>query len=309
MLLLIVLLTLVLACSIESATTTAASCSNADVQAAINSMVPGDTVLMPAGTCAWTAKVTAPDISLIGQGPGVTILQDSVPRSGGGQNGTALRVEANAGFCPRVSGFTTEPGGETANHANGLILLTGLSTCTRIDHIHINGTSVGPVIKTNSVYGVADHIIGTDSGFKTFILVAHAALAGQTSGDGAWTLPVNFGSGDFFFIEDSTFTYTGGVTRSTLLDSDSGGRWVVRRSTCHDCGITVHGTESGGRLRGSYVGEIYDNTFDTPNLVLPDSALEFRAGTGVVYNNTITDFKTAIKLTLNRRTDRFTSYW
>ena len=36
----------------------AASCSRADVQAAINSAQDGDTVLVPAGECTWNSEVS-----------------------------------------------------------------------------------------------------------------------------------------------------------------------------------------------------------------------------------------------------------
>ena len=41
-----------------SATVTAASCSDSDVQAAINAAQDADTVAVPKGTCTWTATVS-----------------------------------------------------------------------------------------------------------------------------------------------------------------------------------------------------------------------------------------------------------
>ena len=55
-----------------AATYTAASCSTSDVQAAINSAAGGDTVIIPAGSCAWTSGVTisGKGITVTGQGSG-----------------------------------------------------------------------------------------------------------------------------------------------------------------------------------------------------------------------------------------------
>lgn len=56
----------------KSATRTAASCSQSDVQAAVNSAARGDTVIIPSGSCAWTSGITvaAKAIILKGQGSG-----------------------------------------------------------------------------------------------------------------------------------------------------------------------------------------------------------------------------------------------
>ena len=63
----------------HAATRTAASCTTADVQAAINSAVGGDTVIIPAGSCAWTSGVTisGKGITVTGQGSGRIIAISS----------------------------------------------------------------------------------------------------------------------------------------------------------------------------------------------------------------------------------------
>jgi hypothetical protein len=57
-------------------TITAASCSSANVQSAINSVVDGDTVIVPAGSCMWTSAVSINNkgITLQGAGIGQTII-------------------------------------------------------------------------------------------------------------------------------------------------------------------------------------------------------------------------------------------
>ena len=50
----------------------AASCEQSDVQAAINSASDGDTVVVPAGSCTWSASVSVPNSRKITlQGAGV----------------------------------------------------------------------------------------------------------------------------------------------------------------------------------------------------------------------------------------------
>src|SRR5579872_5829462 len=53
-------------------TISAASCNQADVNAAIASAVAGDRVLVPAGTCAWSGGISISGISLIGAGSSIS---------------------------------------------------------------------------------------------------------------------------------------------------------------------------------------------------------------------------------------------
>src|SRR5512143_3150005 len=61
---------LALASAAAANTFTAASCSSTDIQAAINSAVAGDTVVVPNGTCAWTSGVTINGKGIKVQGAG-----------------------------------------------------------------------------------------------------------------------------------------------------------------------------------------------------------------------------------------------
>ena len=59
----------------QAAVINAAGCSQADVQAAINSASSGDIVAIPAGTCTWTNGITlSKRITLQGNGVGSTII-------------------------------------------------------------------------------------------------------------------------------------------------------------------------------------------------------------------------------------------
>src|SRR5215831_726080 len=56
----------------------AASCNQSDVQAAVNLAASGDRVLVPAGTCNWTNRITIPSVAMTikGAGTGVTTIVD-----------------------------------------------------------------------------------------------------------------------------------------------------------------------------------------------------------------------------------------
>src|ERR1700674_3069643 len=81
----------------HAATITAASCSQTDVQNAINSASSGDAVVVPAGTCSWSTVtiLNTKGITLQGASDGTTI------------NGSAaLLVQSNGSAGTRVTGFT-----------------------------------------------------------------------------------------------------------------------------------------------------------------------------------------------------------
>ena len=72
----IVLAVLALVAVAEARTITATSCSQTDVYTAIKAAVAGDTVTIPAGTCAWTSRVSwnAPaNVTLMGAGTSATV--------------------------------------------------------------------------------------------------------------------------------------------------------------------------------------------------------------------------------------------
>src|SRR6267142_2135540 len=84
----------------EAATITAADCTQAAVQAAINAAVASDVVLIPNGTCAWSGGVAISGITLMGatQG-GVTI------------NGGSISITKHATRVTRFSNFVFRSGG------------------------------------------------------------------------------------------------------------------------------------------------------------------------------------------------------
>src|SRR5262245_61893378 len=54
----------------HAATITAASCTSADVQAAIDQAVEGSTVLVPVGNCSWASSVTIRGKGIVVAGAG-----------------------------------------------------------------------------------------------------------------------------------------------------------------------------------------------------------------------------------------------
>lgn len=83
------------------ATINAASCSQGDVQAAIDSASDGDTVNVPAGSCSWTSSVVIPNskgIEIIGAGMGQTAIILNT--------NTAINIRGSSGTSSRITGFS-----------------------------------------------------------------------------------------------------------------------------------------------------------------------------------------------------------
>src|SRR5437667_9972416 len=83
---------------------------------------------------------------------------------------------------------------------------------------------------------------------------------GKETGHGAWADYPWFGTGKFFFIEDSTLIGNGVTTTSGLsTDGEFGARFVMRYNECTNSHAGFHGTE--GIQRGTRAVERYNNAF------------------------------------------------
>ena len=106
-------------------------------------------------------------------------------------------------------------------------------------------------------------------------------------GDGSWAAPANYGSSQFLFIEDNTFTCTRTTLQGTLTDGYNGARFVVRHNSINNFVIGNHGTESPGRGRSSRAMEIYNNQIDCQDFNRFVSGN--RGGGELFHDNTITN--------------------
>ena len=180
---------------------TAASCSSADVQAAVNVAAAGDRVLVPAGNCTYTSTVNIPNGKNITiQGAGINVTTISAGRE--------AHVFALNGSATRIIGFTFN---------KGQILIGGDATAPvqdwRIDHNRFIGdntdgyTSVmiqcpfAVTPKGTFCRGVVDH-----NNFETGSQVLVMGFAAPSALHAAWSLPTNLGGADTVFVEDNTFS-------------------------------------------------------------------------------------------------------
>ena len=263
-----------------AATTTAASCSQADVQAAITAAASGDTVLVPAGACTWSTPVSISGkrLKLLGAGIGKTSITDSTGRG-------ALSFECSAANFVDVGGFTFIKG---IAYSGGMIQVWGVmgEVAFRIHHSRLfdNGVAGGRGIWVSSGYGLIDHLTidVADTTSSDQMISVSGSPGSSDGGYTPWTWPLTMGSDKAVYVEDCTFTVAN--QNEDVIDAYSGARLVIRNNRFYDTSVGFHGTDSGG-MRSPVSVELYDNTFtnDSPK---SRRAVTNRGGTAVYFNNT-----------------------
>ncbi|HIH10065.1 MAG TPA: hypothetical protein HA254_05360 [Candidatus Diapherotrites archaeon] len=287
-------------------TINAASCSQEDVQSAIESASEGDTIAVPDGSCTWprAVQITKP----------LTIMG-----AGSGPDGTKLIAGTvlNNGFF-YITGFTS---------------LTELVRITGFDFNSVNFTPYTAAIKVqnNGIslkklridhsefhYGYNAIIIAGSNGViehNTFYnpLMGISFTAGtRAQADASWET-MAAGTADALFIEDNEFIYDADYPASYSYSQESigtfnGGKLVVRYNhwdaTNYPNGprltidpIMTHGNADGGcggvgywefsscPRRGQSVVEVYNNTMVGKRI---DWLMIARGSANLIHDNTVT---------------------
>jgi hypothetical protein len=295
----------------------ATTCGQSDVQAAVDASAAsisggyssptsftGDGVYVPAGSCTWSSGLSwsNKNINLIGANPTIT-------ESSGNMLSTTVTGNGAHAASFHVSGFTWNGGSSShlLNVNNSNPNLTAWAGYFRIDNITTSSSSSGNVaIVYGPVWGVMDHLNVTWSGgnfleqsdFLNPECVTNPGTTTVYMGEYSWrTLPIALGSRDAIYIEDSTFTYTGGAFVGAITDSESGGQRMVFRhnSVTGPTFHFAHWTRGGGGsfcYNGEVDGhkyEIYNNTYNGQNSG-SGFPMRFGSGTGVIFNNQVTGY-------------------
>lgn len=271
---------------------TADSCSQLDVQEAIDDASDGDIVLVPAGACTWTTPaLNAPAvtvyqkaITLQGAGIGQTVITDAT--TNGGWNHAMIRVDLLEGQQFRLTGFTfTE-----VNQPSGLAIY-GSSREFRVDHCEFVNHTTDRCVTAITVSGYTYGVIAHCNFFSSRVLVSG-------NGDAAWQRPLSLGTANAVYIEDSTFDTT---PHCNTVDANDGGRYVFRHNVITDAHIEAHsGCPCGCRATFSY--EVYENTIVAATRMYY-AFFGMRGGTGVIFNNTITGSSTNPHISPDIRVD------
>lgn len=284
--------------TVHAATITAASCSQAHVTSALSSAATGDTVLVPAGTCTWTSRVTIPSVALTLQGAGsdATVIKDGTDY-GSSSSGLLAWTTVNSGLH-RITGFTFDGNAGLANDCcnKGMLTFGGNSHSFRFDHNKVITERTAAGFFRGNIWGVIDHNDFRLHDFKFGFYTLHNSYGGNDNGcsgtvangcgDASFATPTNLGTQGSIYFEDNTFT-SDGQGLNYFADGWAGARTVYRFNTITDVVWDMHGTESAGRSRGTRSFEVYSNVANFPVTTSP-SVFGTRSGTGVVFNNRAT---------------------
>jgi hypothetical protein len=300
LLLLIALLLSPLFARVAGAQTTynAASCSESAVQSAYateqGSKADGDIISIPAcSATTWSSAWSiSPTNSLTIQGQSTTsgtCAPGGTCTATDNTNitlGASLTINTAAGKSFRMTGmsFTVSFG-----PAYGAINFKGASTAVRGDHNHFTDNTVGDhTIQVDGIRGVFDHnYLQTPNGENiNFFQITNYGTDGMA--DAIWTVPDNFGSSDYVFIENNYFV------GSFVYDCDFGGKIVLRYNIAwYGTQIQTHGVGSGAQVRGCRSVETYGDTFTysaNPSATNFAFLVDYESGTGMWWNITTTGF-------------------
>jgi hypothetical protein len=268
----------------EAATIPAASCTAADVQAAITASTSGDTVLVPAGNCTWSTVVTVTrDIKLQGAGVGKTVITGY---------GACVRLPLSktvdlSGFefvnCGTVHGVD-EPTATSYHRLHHNKFASSGWTEINIRGAEANCSSstvrhASVLIDNNVLINMRILVQGTpcmlSDGNVQHRLWAQAPPAGSWPG--------------IVYIEDNQIqnTHSGAIN---WIDGNYGGRYIARFNTITNTGSAatyaeVHSVQ--GLNRAVQHWEFYKNTL-TQTAAGNFGFAFIRGGSGVVWGNRVT---------------------
>ena len=269
-------------------------CSEDNVRAAIERSSFEGIVKIPAGpACTWTTSMVI-DKPITLQGETTvdvknktfndrTIIIDGVTRDKQGHphfvTPQLIRIIAGSPALTRITGLTVKGGSIPDPYNAGVIVVYGDNF--RLDNNHFIPTYTAAV-KVNAEKGLIDHNYydNTQGSAGVFNYVFDNR---DWSGDAAWAKPLKMGSDEAIYIEDNYFKGNNG--NSFGIDSWQGGKTVFRFNVLDGTAAGNHGLETSGRLRSGLNLEIYENKFDGNAY----TAINYRGGTGIVFNNTVTN--------------------
>lgn len=266
--------------NVNAATNFAKSCSQADVQAAINSASAGDTVIVPAGECTWTSGITFnKTVKLEGAGKDSTII------TGTGSN-LFTWSSYSVDKAPWVGKF-----GLVITNLTGAAFVITYSKGWRIHENRV--VSVGVLKKlifTTSWGGETKPLEGLidQNEFENIEIGWFGVhINPYPPGKHRWAEPLGLGSERAIYIEDNVFTGTVSNSHHQLADTGNGGRYVVRYNKSETQYFEFHSAQHGGQ-RAGMMFEIYRNEMGMKAGQTHYMPWRMRGGTGMIWGNILT---------------------
>jgi hypothetical protein len=278
-----------------------------DVQTAISnenaSPINGDIIAIPSGNCSWTntsqlnaaftVSVTIQGNTTISTNCGApptytspcTATDNTIIKDGRGSGGSPL-----IGFAPngsssqevRITGISWNM--NNVADFNGMIAI-GTQNDTgqiRLDHCHFYNLGAVAVLEYQVTgYGVADHNVFDSNSTVNGI----RAYGSDGQGYTFWNQSTQFGSANFFFMENNTFN------NGYPDDCNAGGRYVFRYNVYNgnqsDAYTQTHalGSVLGPPAAGCRAWEVYGNVATSTSSGGAYAGEGLTSGTGLSWNN------------------------
>jgi hypothetical protein len=262
-----------------------------DVQQIVDAASSDRVAYLPAGCYRITSTVKIPPCThLIGSGADKTILYidpDSF------YSPSILRLSGRSGIScvTQISGLALIGVRDTNDTAEDYGLFISNVMDFRVDHSYFEGFGFAGVRVEGASSGVVDHAIFVDN-YKRGI--DNLGYGVTVYGENHWDAEPQPGGLQAIFVEDSLF-----VANRHAIAANSGVHYVFRNNQVlhgvEACGVDAHGMGFGSAHGTRYV-EIYHNVIEDP--VYDWCGIGIRGGAGVIFENTIRDYKNPILLIL-----------
>jgi hypothetical protein len=278
-----------------------------DVQDTHDAATEGDTIHFDSGSATWTSTLTiSKAITLEGA---TTCTPSGTP----GTSGYSVSCDSETTIINNtdsyliivdpstpaddpsidISGFVFDDNDDTGN--NGIMVLSNTDATYNLTNIKVHhnkwinlGAGNDYILLDGEAWGVVDHNHFEGSGATTGY-VWHLSGNGNTSWTKASTETFEMGTEYFLYLEDN---YISGHAY-LIDDSGNASRWVARYNTLNNQNkvngstFDAHGNTKN---RGTIAFEIYENyQFDDTGYSNWSRFVNFRGGTGIIYNNEIAE--------------------
>ncbi len=262
-----------------------------EVQQIVNAAGSDGVAHLPEGCYRVTSAVNIPPCThLIGAGADKTILYRD-PDEFYTQSILRLSGSSDTTCTTQISGLALIGVRDTndTNEDYGLIISNVVDF--RVDHAYFEGFGFAGVRVEGASSGVIDHSIFVDN-FKRGI--DNLGYGVTVYGENHWVADPQPGGSQAVFVEDSLF-----VGNRHAIAANAGVHYVFRNNQVlhgvEACGVDAHGMGYGSAHGTRYV-EIYHNVIEEP--AYDNCGIGIRGGAGVIFENTIRDYKNPILLIL-----------
>jgi hypothetical protein len=257
--------------------------SAANVQSLHNSAQNGDTIVLPAGNFNWNKQISITKaITLQGAGSGATNITSTCT------GGHAVSVKCVASQTTIIRNFSI--GSTSSSNCFFYVTGTGENQFRFTNMSFATGgtakwaiwiSSPGDPTRGEGPYGLVDNCAFNSCGGLFVRDNPHAT-------PNSWNRPMSFGTNKAVYIEDCKFTATTQYPNSMVAtDGDNGCRIVFRHNRLQDYCVGTHGADSSGPINSALQHEVMHNVFTVTDQVGQAFCIQFRGGTGVVFDNTI----------------------